>query len=255
MNVLKKGGNYLTQCGILSTSWVLRRAVGALLKRELLDTGRKLQLRCGHLEHAKLGGLTKGRYSLNWWCAEKTQRTHLDLSGRQSAARDPVRFLEPSVRLGEWIPWKGLPRRGDGVLLTPAGEQVWEPGAGLVPVPLANWNWLLATSVYLRNALIARRITNKEKSQILDLREDWGATLADHLWQGHPQSRAGPLPIRVASEFLIAAFPWFKECCSVSRPRASPELIQGLVPDWKARIQRDGLVDVRHPNLLCLPCV
>lgn len=82
--------------------------------------------------------------------------------------------------------------------------RLWDPIAGLLVGPTREMEWVLAPTVYMGGIWIARPLSSKEKAQILDIREDWGAPLADHFWR---LEDGGFLPCRIPMEALIQALP------------------------------------------------
>jgi hypothetical protein len=62
-----------------------------------------------------------------------------------------------------------------------------------------------ARSVFLRGAAIQHPLSNKELSQLMDLREDWGSSLIHVLLEwDHGTSP----PLRMSVEFILSAFLW-----------------------------------------------
>ena len=65
--------------------------------------------------------------------------------------------------------------------------------------------WVEAETVYLKNTLIQQPLSDKELSQLMDLREDWGSQLI-HLLLEWDQGASPPL--RMSVEFILAAWTW-----------------------------------------------
>jgi hypothetical protein len=147
------------------------------------------------LRHDNLGGLTKARITVGW--AGPVGMTVPLYPGRQRNPKRPLgKFLEPSVRLLRW--------RSANM-----SESCWRPSAeGAVPYPWpwpAEPLWVEAPSVYFGGKTVERPMTAKELCQLVDLREDWGATLVDSIWDWE---RGSAPPLRMLVEFGLAARPW-----------------------------------------------
>jgi hypothetical protein len=182
----------------------MKSRVATWVKKRLAGTGNNNVSR-GALSHRKLEGLTTGWYHLFMIGGEEQQRNSVNFAALVAPERDPVRFLEPSVRLAEWF-W---PRRADEQdpkivkKREPIGMEVWKPTDGGLPTPVGNWAWVQTASVFMKGKEVVRRITNKEKSQILDVREDWGAKIAAGIW-----GTGDPLPCRIPAEMLRLVAEW-----------------------------------------------
>jgi hypothetical protein len=169
-----------------------------------LGGNKKEKYNHGPLKHQRMGGLTMGRYHAFILGGDQRKRDTVLSNGFSAPMRDPVRFLEPSVRLMEWWwPWKLDRIRRRGGRPCPPGEGTWLPEEGFIDSPVGRKTWVPTQTMFMRGATIVRPITAKEKSQILDLREDWGALLAEELWE-----EGDPLPCRVPAELLRGFAPW-----------------------------------------------
>jgi hypothetical protein len=62
-----------------------------------------------------------------------------------------------------------------------------------------------AKSVFLRGAAIQRPLSNKELSQLMDLRKDWGSSLIHVLLEW--EHGASP-PLWISVKFILSAFSW-----------------------------------------------
>jgi hypothetical protein len=195
---------------ILKTSESLRRkvviSVPPLLRR-VVDRKLKLDktgLGCGNLkswrmEHRRLGGLTSGQYWLYWWGDKYTG--DIDLGMRQAPERDCVRFLEPSVRLDEWQ----FPKEAQSGQMDLTGlNYVWMPENGPMAPGTKDLTHVCARSVFFGGRRVIRRITSKEKGQVLDIREDWSSWLAKDFWS----TKSPCIPCRIPNEFAVAAVDW-----------------------------------------------
>jgi hypothetical protein len=159
----------------------------------VLDEGTRVHLE--KLSHAAIGGLTNGAFALAWWGFDAAARYRVDLDRVPCAVRDPVVFLEPSAKLTVWRRLDAVERATvDGVTESwvrlggvgpDAGRRVrvWDPRSGLLNGPTRDLEWVLAPTVHMGGKWIARPLSSKEKAQILDIREDWGALLANHFWR------------------------------------------------------------------------
>jgi hypothetical protein len=150
------------------------------------------------LRHGKLGGLTQARITVGW-AGPKGVVGSLYPSLQKNPKRPLDKFLEPSVRLLRW--------RAVGT-----AEQCWRPSAeGASPYPWP-WPdkpmWVEAPSVYFGGKAVERPMTAKEMCQLVDLREDWGATLVEAMWGW--DSGAAP-PLRLLVEFGLAARSWLQQ--------------------------------------------
>lgn len=96
----------------------------------------------------------------------------------------------------------------------------WDP-CGFAPTPFP-WPpqtitpWVQTTSVYFKNQLVEQPLTDKEKSQLLDLREDWGAKLVNYVWEWN---KLDAPPLRFMVEFVLSALP----CLQVRTLAVNPE--------------------------------
>jgi len=158
------------------------------------------------------GGLTSGAFAIAWWGFDAPARYGVDLGRVPRARREPVVFLEPLAKLTVWRRLEAVEQTtedgatrlrvrlgGDGASGAPLGPSCWaaswpHPGNGVGTRPHG-----VHGSIW-----IARPLSSKEKAKILDIREDWGAPLADHFWR---LEDGGFLPCRIPMEALIQALP------------------------------------------------
>ena len=71
-------------------------------------------------------------------------------------------------------------------------------------------------------------LTGKEKSQLLDLREDWGSLVVDQVWEWNSQS---PLPLRFMVEFVLSAHLFLQERYSTVNPECRVQETKEVI-DW-----------------------
>lgn len=163
--------------------------------RDRLPSGTQSQ----SIRHRRLGGLTAARVTTYWGGTGCGAATDVKPGQRRNPLRPLDRFLEPSVKLTEW--------RRAGVKRE---DKVWSPrqkDSPGYPWPLPNPAlWVEAPTVYFANQpYIERPLTVKEKAQLLDVREDWGNSLAEEVWTWFD---GGSPPIRLIAEFVLAAYTW-----------------------------------------------
>jgi hypothetical protein len=80
--------------------------------------------------------------------------------------------------------------------------------------PIGGYSWVLEELVYMGGTKVIRRLTTKEKGQILDIREDWGNKLAKGLWK-----QGEPLPCRIPAEVLRGFAAWASPIEISEQPR------------------------------------
>jgi len=146
-----------------------------------------------------------------------------DLSSVESS-RDVSGFIEPSARLTDWRPVDSMTlattakRAHNELIQVPCGRRdrtgrilAWDPSMGPVPPPLSRWNWVVTHTVYLGGKRIARPLSDKEKCQLLDIREDW-APAAARIWAFDcPElvDQSNLLPCRIPGFLLRLLHPWW----------------------------------------------
>ena len=154
------------------------------------------------LRHQRLGGLTCARISVFWRGGSTMDSSSVRPGKILNPSRPLATFLEPSVRLVEWR-HAGKEKHDESIGCwcphPPAGKPCpWPFGSA----PL----WVNATSVCLgKGAHVERPLTTKERSQLLDLREDWGDALVKPMWRW--DEGATP-PLRFIVEFVLSANQW-----------------------------------------------
>ncbi len=114
------------------------------------------------LHHRTLGGLTSARVTLCLSGHGNLEQSHI--SSRRSPLRPLAAFLEPAVRLSAHRP------------ASPSRTDCWYPLSAKCPYPWPwSWSprWVETSSVFFKNHLIQRPLTEKELAQLLDLRMDW----------------------------------------------------------------------------------
>ena len=123
------------------------------------------------LRHRRLGGLTSARVVALWRSPDPSADALLHPSSRHGSARPLAGFLEPSVKLTEWR----LASSRGGTMARHEGH-CWCPvvvDATPYPWPWTGApRWVEAETVYLKNTLVQRPLSDKELSQLMDLRED-----------------------------------------------------------------------------------
>ena len=147
------------------------------------------------MRHRRLGGLTTARIQVGW-----SLRGSEIYPGKRTYPLRPVgAFLEPSVRLREWnlVP-SARP---------PVSVECWDATLGSKAKPF-SWPpstrhpWVRTRSVFFKERWIERPITDKEKAQLLDLREDWGNHLINDVWEWNQMESP---PLRLLVEFTLSA--------------------------------------------------
>jgi len=223
------------------------------LEHRVADWARQhmFKVEAGTLDHKRLGGLSDAHAVFLWLNPPRLQRPVFALSDKQGTLRDPVRFLEPSVKLTQWesVPRlksrtrrKGITSGNKRRVTTRRGEQVWDPRIGHITTPVVKNEWVIAPTVYLGVEWIARPLTIKERGQVLDVREDWADTLIPRvLWPLSMERRQqdkyelrDKLPVRLASEFLVQSFAWWR---GSSQPHSKAKLKSG-VPQYHGVVTR-----------------
>jgi len=145
------------------------------------------------LRHRRLGGLTTAHVGVGWSPPNRSV-----LPGTRVHPTRPIgAFLEPSSKLDQWR------LVGEAEAL---GDDVWDavsPSALPFPWPSRHATpWVRTRSVFFKDRLLERPMTVKEKSQILDVREDWGASILDYIWEWNDR---GSPPLRCLVEFVLSA--------------------------------------------------
>ena len=111
-----------------------------------------------------------------WRSDDPVKDASLRPGNRQGPFRPLAAFLEPSARLTEW-------RLASSQVAVTARRKkdCWCPlEVEAMPYPWPWFGapqWVEAKSVFLKGAAIQRPLSNKELSQLMDLREDWGSSL------------------------------------------------------------------------------
>jgi hypothetical protein len=152
--------------------------------------------RWNEIRHRAMGGLTSAKLRIGW---KGPRELPQDMEpGRKRLPIRPLdRFLEPSVRLGAWR------RPGN------SKTGVWAPArndATAFPWPwAAQPPWVEAPSCFLGGGMVERPLTDKERAQLVDLREDWAPTLLDVLWYGNKGKNP---PLRMLAEAALGVVPW-----------------------------------------------
>jgi hypothetical protein len=160
------------------------------------------------VRHRRLGGLTSARLHVGWLGPRSDKPTAVP--GQRRAPLRPLGlFLEPSVRLGMW-------RRvgNDGQSWRPLRADSSPCPWPLPPLPM----WVEAPTCFLRLGgrrgevtFIERPLTDKERCQLIDLREDWAGALLDLLW---PSTGGHVVPLRILNETSLALLPWIRSAAS-----------------------------------------
>lgn len=154
---------------------------------------------CEEVRHRRLGGLTMARTSIYWRGDGCVDPRAVRPGGRRNPIRPLGHFLEPSIKLFRW-------RRRGGA----GADECWRPFAATAkpfPWPFrVDPPWVEAPTVYLGGqAFVERPLIDKELSQLLDLREDWGLALAAEVWTWN--GGATP-PLHLLMEPVLAAYEW-----------------------------------------------
>jgi hypothetical protein len=152
--------------------------------------------RWNEIRHRALGGLTNARLQIGWKGPRELPR-NMEPGRKRLPTRPLARFLEPSVRLGAWR--KPGTNRAD----------VWAPSrSDATPFswPWANEPpWVEAPSCFLGGDMVERPMTDKERAQLVDLREDWAPELLAALWHGNGGRNP---PLRMLAEAALGMVPW-----------------------------------------------
>lgn len=166
------------------------------------------------MKHTALGGLTSARMTIGWRGLPSGWRPLC----KQYPLRPLPRFLEPAVRLAEWR------TTAQGM------DDCWYPhsvDAKPYPWPFINApDWVETTTVYF-NYMIQRKLTAKERCQLIDIRHDWVGAL-DMIWGW--DSGSVP-PLRLFVEFIMATTPWMQGDGIVEGKNGSGEAISKM-EDW-----------------------
>ena len=156
------------------------------------------------LRHRRLGGLTSARVIALWRSNYPGKDSALRPGARQGPLRPLAEFLEPSTRLTEW---RLASSRDAGIARTQ--NVCWCPmavDATPYPWPWAGApRWVETTSVFFGGVSIQRPLSDKAFSQLMDLREDWGANLIHLLLEW--DHGASP-PLRMSVELVLSALSW-----------------------------------------------
>jgi hypothetical protein len=172
------------------------------------------------LRHRSLGGggLTTARLHVAWSIGPILDGV---APGRRRLPTRPLgRFLEPATKLYEW---RRLSHCRD----------CWRPlreGATPFPWPWTTGRpWVEAPTCYSVGELqengvklIERPLTDKERCQLLDLRDDWGCAVLETVWAW--DGGASP-PLRLLAEFAL-------ECLPLLRAATTQELDETLEGSW-----------------------
>lgn len=172
------------------------------------------------LSHSDLGGLTDLRCCFFWSDRSDVPSAMTELQSSEVyeiTRRRPEGFLEPSIRLSEWLPCsdataiQGVNGNDVGLRIT-STVKAWDPRRGYLPLPVCSWQWVIAPTVFLDEKVIARPLSAKEKSQILDVREDWQQAAAI-TWStlSTAPAQITPFPTRFGSTILLHLFQWWKQ--------------------------------------------
>ena len=178
------------------------------------------------IRHRNLGGLSSARLLVGWGGASST--CSLVEPGQRRAPTRPLdRFLERAVILAEWR--KVDSRRSVGVTRNRGfGTDCWRPAAANAKPYPWPWReaplWVEAPSVFAfaQGVSIERRLTLKERCQIVDLRADWGKELLEPVWAWN---EGASVPLRMLVEFVMAARGWLNQAAEgLTEPGASTAL-------------------------------
>ena len=83
-------------------------------------------------------------------------------------------------------------------------------------------------SVFFKDHLVDWSLTGKEKSQLLDLWEDWGSLVVDQVWEWNSQST---LPLRFMVEFVLSICLFLQERYSTVNPECRVQETEEVI-DW-----------------------
>ena len=83
-------------------------------------------------------------------------------------------------------------------------------------------------SVFFKDHLVDWPLTGKEKSQLLDLQEDWGSLVVNQVWEWNSQS---PPPLRFMVEFVLSACLFLQERKSTVNPECRVQETKEVI-DW-----------------------
>ena len=179
--------------------------------REIID----FRICSTELRHRRLGGLTTARLHVGW----HPETGVIQPGKRRNPTRPLGAFLEPSVKLKEWR-------------FAADDSGCWDPNE-TAPTPF-HWPpqssspWVRTSSVYFKERLVEQPMTNKEKAQLLDLREDWGAMIVNDVWKWNNSESP---PLRFMVEFVLSALPWLSDRVSTMKPVNKEKNIEEVI-DW-----------------------
>jgi hypothetical protein len=152
------------------------------------------------LRHRALGGLTTARVQVGW--SLEPNLGNLAPGRRRSPLRPLWRFLEPSTKVTEWRRASGRPDCWRP-LRADARPFAW-PWALTRPWVEAPTCYAIGHSIDTGAKVVERPLTDKERCQLLDLREDWGRDIVGGVWAWH---EGAPPPLRLLSEFAMECLP------------------------------------------------
>lgn len=144
------------------------------------------------VRHQTVGGLTSAHREMGVATSWKRRSVAL-INSRDHPRRPFARFLEPSIKLDrKKIVWDWH-------------APCWRPVTADEPCP---WPWapeliVEAPTCYkgtgIRNGLVRRELSSKERMQLLDLNEDWGEPTVLQVWDWN---KGGPTPLRIMAEYV-----------------------------------------------------
>jgi hypothetical protein len=178
---------------------ILLTAQTGRASQQLHDSYLGPHFRWNEIRHRHLGGLTSAKVSVGWKGPRPLPKA-MEPRRRRLPVRPLERFLEPSVRLGAWR----KPSMNSADVWAPSRED-----ATAFPWPWkAKPPWVEAKSCFLGGSLVERPLTDKERAQLMDLREDWAPSLLTDLWEGNGGRNP---PLRLLAETAIGAVPWIRD--------------------------------------------
>jgi hypothetical protein len=145
------------------------------------------------VRHQSIGGLTSAYRDMGV-ASSGARPWEARINAGAHPKRPAGRFLEPSIKLEKQS------------VVVDRSVPCWRPIVNDEPCP---WPWgnseliVEAPTCYtgrgIRDGLVRRKVTAREKMQLLDLNEDWGDKLASSVWNWN---KGGPTPLRIVAEFV-----------------------------------------------------
>ena len=176
----------LARDGSQHTGWIISMTGSPTLQTKIKCTiGSEFRWQC--LRHTKLGGLTSARLTVGW------RGIGTDVfPGHVSYPSRPLhRFLEPAAKQ---VQWRNI---------SPDKTDCWYPHSDDAKPFCWPWNksptWIETFSVYTKS-FIQRKLTDKEKCQLMDLQPKWKSCIA-LIWAWN--DGAAP-PLRLMIETIVA---------------------------------------------------